>query len=50
MAAIVYRLVLFRASNQPTTTEVVSDEEARAVPDDQLPVYTVLIPAYGSPK
>ena len=50
VAAIVYRLALFRASAKPSTTEVVSDEEARAVPDDQLPVYTVLIPAYGEPE
>jgi cellulose synthase/poly-beta-1,6-N-acetylglucosamine synthase-like glycosyltransferase len=50
VAAIVYRLVLFRASNQPGTTEVVSDEEARGVPDNRLPVYTVLIPAYNEPE
>ena len=28
----------------------VSDEEARAVPDDELPVYTVLVPAYHEPE
>jgi len=50
VAAIVYRLVLFRASNRPQTTEVISDEEARAVPDDQLPVYTVMIAAYREPE
>jgi glycosyltransferase XagB len=50
VAAIIYRVVLFRASNQPGTTEVVSDEEARAVPDHLLPIYTVLIPAYAEPE
>ena len=50
VGAIIYRLVLFRASNQPHTTEVVSDEEARAVPHDQLPIYTVMIPAYHEPE
>jgi cellulose synthase/poly-beta-1,6-N-acetylglucosamine synthase-like glycosyltransferase len=50
VAAIIYRLVLFRASNGPSTTEVVSDEEARAVPDDELPIYTVMIPAYREPE
>ena len=50
VAAIIYRLVLFRASNRPQTTEVVSDEEARAVPDEELPVYTVMIPAYREPE
>ena len=50
VGAIIYRLTLFRASNRPDTTEVVSDEEARAVSDDQLPVYTVMIPAYREPE
>ncbi len=50
VAAIAYRLMLFRASNRPDTTEVVSDEEARAVPDWELPVYTVMIPAYREPE
>jgi cellulose synthase/poly-beta-1,6-N-acetylglucosamine synthase-like glycosyltransferase len=50
VAAIIYRLVLFRASNEPDTTEVVSDEEARAVPDAELPIYTVMIPAYREPE
>ena len=50
VGAIVYRLVLFRASNKPFTTEVVSDDEARAVPDAELPVYTVMIPAYREPE
>jgi len=50
VGAIVYRLLLFRASSQPWTTEEVSDDEARAVPDEELPVYTVMIPAYREPE
>ncbi len=50
VAAIIYRLVLFRASSKPGTTEVVSDEDARAIPDWELPVYTVMIPAYREPE
>jgi cellulose synthase/poly-beta-1,6-N-acetylglucosamine synthase-like glycosyltransferase len=50
VGAIIYRLALFRASNRPGTTEVVDDAEARAVPDDELPIYTVMIPAYREPE
>ena len=50
VAAIIYRLALFRASNNPQTTEVVSDEEARAYPTIELPIYTVMIPAYREPE
>lgn len=50
VGAIVYRIVLFRASNRPGTTELVSDEQARAYPESELPVYTVMIPAYKEPE
>jgi len=50
VVAIIYRLAIFRASGRDDTTEIVTDEEARAVPDDELPVYTVLIPAYREPE
>jgi cellulose synthase/poly-beta-1,6-N-acetylglucosamine synthase-like glycosyltransferase len=50
VGAIIYRLALFRASNRPGTTEVVDDAAARAVPDNELPIYTVMIPAYGEPE
>lgn len=29
---------------------VVSDEEARAIPDSELPAYTILVPAYNEPE
>ncbi len=50
VAAIIYRLMLFRASSRPDTTELVSDAEARSVPDEDLPIYTVMIPAYREPE
>ncbi|ORB25266.1 glycosyltransferase [Mycolicibacterium parafortuitum] len=46
---MVDRVLLFRdgLASRPI---IVSDEEARAVPDDQLPMYTVLVPAYDEPE
>ncbi len=29
---------------------VISDEEARSIPDSRLPPYTILVPAYGEPE
>jgi cellulose synthase/poly-beta-1,6-N-acetylglucosamine synthase-like glycosyltransferase len=49
-AAIIDRVVLFIRSQRAGTVDVVSDEEARAVPDDELPIYTVLVPAYREPE
>ncbi len=44
--AVVYRVYLFQRSSKTDAVEIVTDEEALSVPDDQLPFYTVLIPAY----
>lgn len=49
-AVVVDRVLLYLWSRRKDTMYVVSDEDARAVPDDQLPVYTVLIPAYREPE
>jgi cellulose synthase/poly-beta-1,6-N-acetylglucosamine synthase-like glycosyltransferase len=49
-AILGYRISLFRRSLRSTAMITVSDERARAVPDDELPVYTVLIPAYREPE
>jgi len=49
-AAILNRVLLFFRSQRPATVEVVSDDEARAIPDDELPMYTVLVPAYREPE
>jgi cellulose synthase/poly-beta-1,6-N-acetylglucosamine synthase-like glycosyltransferase len=44
------RVALFVRSTRSDVTEHVTDSEAREVPDDQLPIYTVLIPAYHEPE
>lgn len=49
VAGVLYRLLLFRRSLQSTSVISVSDDDARAVPDADLPVYTVLVPAYREP-
>jgi cellulose synthase/poly-beta-1,6-N-acetylglucosamine synthase-like glycosyltransferase len=47
---LVYRVLLFRRSLNARVLFSVSDEDARAVPTEQLPIYTVLIPAYREPE
>ncbi|HET9692729.1 MAG TPA: glycosyltransferase [Acidimicrobiales bacterium] len=49
-AVVVDRIALFARSRRPGTVEEVGDAEALAVPDDALPVYTVLVPAYREPE
>ena len=46
ITAVIYRAYLFLRSTRPNVVEVVSDEEALAVADEDLPYYSVLIPAY----
>ncbi len=41
-----YRFALFVLSTRADVTLEVTDDEARAVPDDELPLYTVLVPAF----
>ncbi len=41
-----YRIVLFVRSARPGVVVVVSDEQARSTADDDLPLYTVLVPAF----
>ena len=48
--SLVYRVLLFRRGFDRPSAIAISDEEARAIPDDELPVYTVLIPAYREPE
>ena len=50
LATIANRVVIFQRSLNDPDIEMVSDSEARAVPDDELPVYTVLVPAYREPQ
>jgi glycosyltransferase XagB len=48
-AVLVYRAMLFVKSRRSGNTVSISDEEARAVADEELPAYTVLVPAYREP-
>jgi glycosyltransferase XagB len=43
------RVLIFKAglASRPI---IVTDEQARAIPDEQLPRYTVLVPAYNKPE
>lgn len=49
-AALGFRVLLVWASGRGEHRVQVSDEDARAVPDAELPVYTVLVPAYREPS
>ncbi len=50
VAVTVNRAVLFVRSRRASNTMQVSDAEALAVPDADLPIYTVLVPAYREPE
>jgi LPXTG-site transpeptidase (sortase) family protein len=45
-AVVCQRLLITKRSLEDTQVVTVSDEEARAIPDHDLPIYTVLVPAY----
>ncbi len=47
---LAHRVELMRRALNHDATLYVSDAEARAVSDRQLPVYTVLVPAYKEPQ
>ncbi|HYM96432.1 MAG TPA: glycosyltransferase [Candidatus Sulfotelmatobacter sp.] len=46
LAALIYRTVLLRIALRHPALVQVSDDAARAIPDAELPVYTILVPAY----
>ena len=48
--AIAFRVALVWAAGRQEHRVWISNEEARAVPDEDLPVYTVLVPAYREPE
>ncbi|MGE0217234.1 glycosyltransferase [Mycolicibacterium sp.] len=43
------RVMIFRQGLASRAIDV-SDERARAIPDDELPPYTILVPAYNEPE
>jgi glycosyltransferase XagB len=45
-----YRLRMFASALGDPAIESVTDEDARALPEQDLPVYTVLVPAYREPE
>ena len=49
-AATAHRLLLIRRAVADDPTMVVTDEDARALRAEDLPVYTVLVPAYHEPE
>jgi len=49
VAAVLFRLRLFRLSLNVDSSIEVTEAEALALSDDELPVYTVMVPAYGEP-
>lgn len=46
VAALIDRLVIFRRGLPADAIVTIDDDEARAIPDAELPPYTVLMPAY----
>ena len=46
---LVLRLLLFQRGGRGAHRVTVTDAEARAVPDHELPTYTVLVPAFHEP-
>jgi cellulose synthase/poly-beta-1,6-N-acetylglucosamine synthase-like glycosyltransferase len=49
LSAIDRNLLMFRGIGSPEMVSV-SDDDALAVPDEELPVYTVLLPVYHEPE
>ncbi len=50
VATLVHRWWLVRATLRSDPAIAVDDATARAVPDEDLPVYTLLVPAYREPE
>ena len=50
LSTVAHRVFVTHRSLQATNVVTVSDARARAVPDAELPVYTVLVPAYREPE
>ncbi len=46
LVTLLYRVMLLRVALRQPAEVRISDSEARAIPEDELPVYTILVPAY----
>jgi cellulose synthase/poly-beta-1,6-N-acetylglucosamine synthase-like glycosyltransferase len=49
-AMMIDRLLIFSRGLDASAIVTVTDEQARAVPDRDLPCYTILVPAYNEPE
>lgn len=49
-ATLIDRFIMFRRGLNADAILRISDADARALPDTDLPPYTVLVPAYGEPE
>lgn len=47
---LIDRFIMFRRGLRVDAILQVSDADARAIPDEDLPPYTILVPAYGEPE
>jgi cellulose synthase/poly-beta-1,6-N-acetylglucosamine synthase-like glycosyltransferase len=50
LASVAFKVVLSVAGAKNEITQPVSSEEIAALPDEELPVYTVLVPCYKEPE
>lgn len=50
IAMMADRLLLFSRGLDASAIVTVTDEEAMAIPGDELPTYTILVPAYDEPE
>jgi cellulose synthase/poly-beta-1,6-N-acetylglucosamine synthase-like glycosyltransferase/tetratricopeptide (TPR) repeat protein len=50
LAALAFRVRAFWRGLQSPRSIVISDEVARSVADEDLPIYTILVPAYHEPE
>jgi cellulose synthase/poly-beta-1,6-N-acetylglucosamine synthase-like glycosyltransferase len=50
VAMLIYRLLMFRDALAGPPILEIADPDALAIPDDELPIYTVLVPAYHEPN
>jgi cellulose synthase/poly-beta-1,6-N-acetylglucosamine synthase-like glycosyltransferase len=50
LATLLYRVVLLRVALRHPSEVHINDAAARAIPDKELPIYTILVPAYHEAK